>query len=96
MEQLGFHLMGFHKILYLSKLNSAKLSLNINILPVPGNVSTLLVRRLALLTLPQLHTNFIILPMLQDDGKLINKTEAQEAELSASLYLFSSPTYLLF
>jgi len=96
MEQLGFHLMGFHEILYLSKLNSAKLSLNINILPVPGNVSTLLVHRLALLTLPQLHTNFIIFPMLQDDGKLINKTETQEAELSASLYLFSSPTYLLF
>jgi len=51
---------------------------------------------MALLTLPQLHTNFIIIPILQDDGKLNNETEAQEAELSASLYLFLSPTYLLF
>jgi len=88
--------MDFHEILYLCKLNSAKLSFNINILPVPGNVSTLLVHRMALLTLLQLHTNFIILPILQDDGKLNNKTEAQEAELSASLCLFSSPTHLLF
>jgi hypothetical protein len=96
MEELGFHLMDFRKILYLSKLNSAKLSLNINILPLPGNVSTVLVHRMALLTLHQLHTNIIIIPLLQDDGKLNNKTEAQEAELSASLYLFSSPTYLLF
>jgi hypothetical protein len=51
---------------------------------------------MALLTLLQLHTNFIIIPVLQDDGKLNNKTEAQEAELSASFYLFSTPTYLLF
>jgi hypothetical protein len=51
---------------------------------------------MALLTLLQLHINFIIIPVLQDDGKLNNKTEAQEAELSASLCLFSSPTYLLF
>jgi hypothetical protein len=48
---------------------------------------------MALLTLPQLHTSFIIIPMLQDDRKLNNKTKAQEAELSASLYLFSSPKY---
>ena len=61
MEQLGFHLMDFHEILYLCKLNSAKLNFNINILRVPGNVSTLLVHRMALLTLPQLRTNFIII-----------------------------------
>jgi len=51
---------------------------------------------MALLTLPQLHTNFIIIPKLQDDGKLNNKTEAQETELSAPSNLFLSPTYLLF
>jgi hypothetical protein len=96
MEKLGFHWMDFHKILYLNNLNSAKLSLNINIVPLSGNVSTLLVHRMAFLTLPQLHTNFIIIPVLQDDGKLNNKTEAQEAELSASLCLLLSPTYVLF
>ena len=94
MEKLGFHLMDFHKTLYLSKLNSSKLSLNINILPLPGNVSTLLGHTMAFLTLRQLHTNCIIIPMLQDSGKLNNKTEAQEAEyLHHSTYFHHQHTY---